>query len=170
MTFDTAFERSHEPNYRKPHVFDPIHSGADECECGLTQDADIHESDEAYEDRMRPRIANAPERIWLQTGCDDEVGETDWKELAHEEVSWCAERIDNTDIAYIRADLPATKVAEARKEAFKEAIAAVMKHGEIIHRGNLIARLERAAATDNDKGPHPMSTDEYAAALDDDDD
>lgn len=31
-----------QPNYREVHVFDPIHNGADECECGLTADANIH--------------------------------------------------------------------------------------------------------------------------------
>lgn len=29
-------------DYRKPHVFDPIGYAIDECECGLTGDAEIH--------------------------------------------------------------------------------------------------------------------------------
>lgn len=105
------------PDYRRPHVFDPIHNGADECDCGLTSESDIHESDEAYEERMHPRIINAPERIWLQVGCDDEVGEIDWKKLSHSDVSWCDQRIDNTDIEYVRADPLATRLKEAREEA-----------------------------------------------------
>lgn len=90
-----------------PHVFDPIHNGADECERGLTEDADVHERDEAYEERMRPRIINAPQRIWLQVGCDDEVGEIDWKELSHCDISWCDHKIHNTDIEYVRASVAA---------------------------------------------------------------
>jgi SpoVK/Ycf46/Vps4 family AAA+-type ATPase len=122
MTTDHAKEiRSNEGEayYRALHVFDPIHNGADECECGLTADAGIHESDAAYEERMQPRITNAPERIWLQVGCDDEVGEIDWKELSHAEVSWCSEKIDNTDIEYVRADL-LTAVRSALMDKLKE--------------------------------------------------
>jgi hypothetical protein len=38
-----------EVNYRQRHVFDPIHSGADECECELTADADIHPTNSTTE-------------------------------------------------------------------------------------------------------------------------
>lgn len=71
-------------------------------------DAPDDEDEDAYDKRMLPHIVNAPDRIWLQTGCDDQVGEIDWKELAVNEVSWCWERIDRTDIEYVRADLAAT--------------------------------------------------------------
>lgn len=70
------------------------------------------ETDEEYEERTRPRIVNPPERIWLQPGCDGEVGEIDWSELARNEVSWCWERIDNTDIEYVLAST-ASALAEA---------------------------------------------------------
>lgn len=132
-------------DYQKPHVFDPIHNGADECECGLTSGADIHESDEAYEERMRPRIVNAPERIWLQVGCDDEVGEIDWKELSHPDVSWCAERIDNTDIEYVRADLLATVRREEREAAFKEALGILSEFGRELRKVDFLAKLEAVA-------------------------
>ncbi len=110
-----SIERDH---YRKPHVFDPIHNGATECECGLVEDAEIHETDEQYEQHMKPRIVNAPARIWLQTGCDNEVGPIDWKELVHEEVSWCAERIDATDIEYVHERI--VKELEARAAWFRK--------------------------------------------------
>ena len=29
-------------DYRKPHIFDPIGYAIDECECGLTGDAEVH--------------------------------------------------------------------------------------------------------------------------------
>lgn len=32
-------------DYRKPHTFDPIGEGVDECECGLIRDADLHSAD-----------------------------------------------------------------------------------------------------------------------------
>lgn len=110
---DVAMNNKDTEHYRKSHVFDPTHNGADECECVLTENADIHESDQAYEERMRPRIVNAPARIWLQVGCDDEVGEIDWKELSHSDVSWCEEKIHNTDIGYARVDPPAAPTRDA---------------------------------------------------------
>lgn len=89
------------------HVYDPIDSVSDQCECGQLEDSPIHFTDEEYEERQRPRIVNAPGRIWLQTGCDNEVGEIEFAELSTEDVTWCAEQIDNTDIEYVRADLAA---------------------------------------------------------------
>lgn len=53
-------------------------------------------------------------------------------------------------------DYVATVEHETRAATFREAIAAVMKHGEIIHRGNLIKRLEAAASSvkdSEDNGP-----------------
>lgn len=47
-----------------------------------------------------PVVTGAPERIWLQTGVDTDC---DFADLT--EVSWCMDHIDETDIAYVRADL-----------------------------------------------------------------
>jgi hypothetical protein len=130
-------------NYRGPHVFDPTHNGADECECELIEDADIHESDDAYKERMRPRVVNTPERIWLQVGCDDEVGEIEWKELSHSDVSWCAQKIDNTDIEYVRADLLTT----ARQAVWDEVLLIANEHLDSPGFGYLLRnKLTEAAA------------------------
>jgi hypothetical protein len=65
------------PDYRKLHVFDPIHNGADECECGLVKDADLH-SMQQNEEQV------PPERI-VERG-----GDTDWplSEVLRHLVEW----------------------------------------------------------------------------------
>lgn len=47
-------------------------------------------------------LANPPERIYLQVGdVDSEFpGEIHWRD-----VTWCADQIERTDLAYIRSDL-----------------------------------------------------------------
>jgi len=50
--------------------------------------------------------AGAPERIYLQTGCDDEECEGCFDEaMKHGEVTWCEDKIYESDVAYTRADL-----------------------------------------------------------------
>lgn len=51
----------------------------------------------------------APERIYLQTGCDSD---TEFKELAKGEVTWCADKVEEIDLEYIRADLQQSRVIE----------------------------------------------------------
>lgn len=46
-------------------------------------------------------MKNVPEKIYLQVDCDGETPE-DFKEL---EVSWCSDKIHDTDIEYIRKDI-----------------------------------------------------------------
>lgn len=43
-------------NYRQPHVFDPIHNGADECGCGFTFDANIHTKEAISNDIQVPEL------------------------------------------------------------------------------------------------------------------
>lgn len=52
------------------------------------------------------RISHAPERIWLQIGEDDygDVDEGDTADVDWKEVSWCRDKIFNTDIEYVRID------------------------------------------------------------------
>lgn len=52
---------------------------------------------------------------------------------------------------YTQADLDKAR-KEEREAALKEAIAVVMKRGEIIHRGNLVAALEAAATEAEEAG------------------
>jgi hypothetical protein len=47
------------------------------------------------------KVINAPERIYLQIGDDFDPGEVDFSAL--HEVTWCADNIHGTDIAYVRA-------------------------------------------------------------------
>lgn len=56
------------------------------------------------------RIAQAPERIFLQVGDDvtsaDEMKEVEWD---GGDVSWCRDQIFDTDIEYVRIDRCKTK-------------------------------------------------------------
>jgi len=47
-------------------------------------------------------IEEAPEVIWLQTGLEDgeETFDTSW-----EGITWCSDKINDSDVKYIRADL-----------------------------------------------------------------
>lgn len=56
------------------------------------------------------KVINVPERIYLQIGDDFDPGEVDFSEL--QEVTWCADDIHGTDIAYVRAG--ALEAANAR--------------------------------------------------------
>jgi hypothetical protein len=47
------------------------------------------------------RISKAPERIWLQTGTEIDEDLTD---VAWGEVSWCQDKIYESDIEYVRID------------------------------------------------------------------
>ena len=51
---------------------------------------------------MKDRIINAPARIWLNYG-PGIVGEVNHKDCR--EMSWHDERIDRTDVQYVRLDL-----------------------------------------------------------------
>lgn len=55
------------------------------------------------------RLADAPERIWLQV-CDDAGCVESFAE--HDGVTWCQHRINDTDIEYVRADRIAALEAE----------------------------------------------------------
>ena len=57
----------------------------------------------------------AEERIWLQS--HDEDG--DW--YGGDGPTWCVDKINDTDIEYIRADVAKNNAAEARREALREA-------------------------------------------------
>lgn len=63
-------------NYREPHVFDPVHDGADECECGLTSDAGIHVTTtkpQSTTETLEPRLTFTVR--WCPTcGRDDRMG------------------------------------------------------------------------------------------------
>jgi hypothetical protein len=48
------------------------------------------------------KVINAPDRIYLQIGDDVDPGEVDFSAL--QEVTWRADNIHGTDIAYVRAD------------------------------------------------------------------
>ena len=52
------------------------------------------------------RLSQAPERIWLQVGDDDEVtlGLDVMAEVNWNEVTWCRDKIFNHDIEYVRID------------------------------------------------------------------
>ncbi|MFM0141798.1 hypothetical protein [Paraburkholderia sp. RL18-085-BIA-A] len=56
------------------------------------------------------KVINGPYLIYLQIGDDFDPGEVDFSEL--QEVTWCADNIHGTDIAYVRAD--ALTAANAR--------------------------------------------------------
>jgi hypothetical protein len=52
--------------------------------------------------------AEAPQRIWLQDGCDDpDCGNARCQEIhaCHEGVTWCSDQIHDNDTAFVRADL-----------------------------------------------------------------
>jgi hypothetical protein len=66
------------------------------------------------------KVINAPERIYLQIGDDFDPGEVDFSAL--QEVTWCADNIHGTDIAYLRAD--ALEAANARIASLEEQIGA----------------------------------------------
>lgn len=60
------------------------------------------------------RIAYAPERIWLQIGddgLDNTTRDVDWGE-----VSWCQDKIFDSDIEYVRVD----HCKRAKREQGKE--------------------------------------------------
>jgi hypothetical protein len=62
------------------------------------------------------KVINAPERIYLQIGDDFDPGEVDFSAL--QDVTWCADNIHGTDIAYVRAeDLAAAHFRIAELEA-----------------------------------------------------
>lgn len=50
---------------------------------------------------MNNQITTAPERIWLQV-CDENNCDKPFN--AHEGVTWCEDKINETDIEYVRAD------------------------------------------------------------------
>lgn len=66
---------------------------------------------------MTPK--DAPKRIYLQLGPDKP--ERDDKFSDYAEVTWCAEKINDFDVEYIRADI-------AMKSAWTLAIASIKKH------------------------------------------
>ena len=48
----------------------------------------------------------APERIYLQTGLDEwDSEDAAWESL--EGVTWCSDRIDDSDVEYVRRDVAA---------------------------------------------------------------
>ncbi len=61
-----------------------------------------------------PKVLNAPERIWLQTG--EPLTDCPFAEL--DDVTWCANKIDDSDIEYVRAD--AAVAAELDAERWRE--------------------------------------------------
>lgn len=79
-------------------------------------------------------------------------------------MSWCSERIDNTDIEYVSADLLATARKEARQATLKEAMEIVKTQPSTIGdwmtqvdvaanlRRKIVWALERAATTDEGRG------------------
>jgi hypothetical protein len=63
------------------------------------------------------KVINAPDRIYLQIGDDFDPGEVDFSAL--QEVTWRADNIHGTDIAYVRADAleaASARIAELDKE------------------------------------------------------
>lgn len=65
------------------------------------------------------RLADAPERIWLQV-CDDAGCVESFAE--HDGVTWCQHRINDTDIEYVRAERIAAleQALEQAREAMEE--------------------------------------------------
>lgn len=84
----TSGDATTQIDYREPHVFDPIHNNADECECGLMFDADIHEKKTVSNDTQVKQ--EAPERIWVDTSSWEVIDEA---------------AIKADDVGYVRADL-----------------------------------------------------------------
>ena len=68
---------------------------------------------------LTPWQKSAPEKIYL-VGCDDSDCELSFRE--HDDTTWCADRINDSDVPYIRADLhppqPCAKCAELKGELF----------------------------------------------------
>jgi hypothetical protein len=78
---------------------------------------------------------DAPEKIYLQV-CDDSDCEEPFCE--HHDVTWCQDKIEDTDVPYVRADL----VAQAQREQGPVAI----KHPLIQQIANLIDENQRLRA------------------------
>lgn len=53
-----------------------------------------------------------PLRIWLQVP-------EDWDGIPTDDMTWCSDKINDTDICYIRAGKPRPKSAEGRKDSTK---------------------------------------------------
>lgn len=84
----------------------------EQCECendGWTEG--MH--DPECPNHQPPRITDVPERIWLCHGdISSELGNV--KHSDCDEVTWCADQIDSSDVKYIRAD---TMPAEWNKDS-----------------------------------------------------
>ena len=49
------------------------------------------------------KVKNAPLRIYLQVYDDDSGTDVYFNEISHEYTTWCADKINDSDICYIRA-------------------------------------------------------------------
>lgn len=63
-------------------------------------------------------IKNLPEKIYLQTFCEGDEGETAFEDLA--DVTWCAEQINESDIEYILAQPQDCTRSHPHEEMSKE--------------------------------------------------
>ncbi len=61
------------------------------------------------DETIAPKVTGAPERIYINVGDIDE--DCDFAELY--ELLWCTDKIDDADIAYVRADTVDTLIAAA---------------------------------------------------------
>lgn len=111
-------------DYRKPHIFDPIHDGANECECGFTFDADIHTSEtvnhETEVKQEAPPDISADDSKRLQ-------GFVRMTSVEIKAVGGVGAATSLEMIGYIR-ELE-QRLATVRREAFKEAIGVVRNLG-----------------------------------------
>jgi hypothetical protein len=70
------------------------------------------------------KVINAPERIYLNLGEIDGIGDVPFKALS--DVTWCEHCLDDTDIEYVRADLAAlasSNESEAVTDAARDVLA-----------------------------------------------
>lgn len=75
------------------------------------------------------RVVDAPKRIWLQHDPENDGGPFN---EAHE-VTWCADKINDNDIEYVRADLHRARCEEYRAKLREcERDAEKMRKGEFI--------------------------------------
>ena len=71
-----------------------------------------------------PIIKTPPVRIFLQTGMEEWEDSTDWTDVCETEVSWCSDRINESDIEYVLASDHAASLRECEeeKDKFKKAL------------------------------------------------
>ena len=107
-------------------------------QCGHDWDEAITALREALAQPQGEPVAcskDAPVHIYLQTGCDDEDCECAFNEWG--DVTWCGEKIHDSDIHYVRADTtpPSVEAAiEATKAKYEKKFDEVF--GELIEKIN----------------------------------